>query len=265
MRDLIEKVGILEKKVSTLLEQGEKQASINLIQEMSEILSSTLFHLQKETDKKILSFINDRLDAIKNIETPIPLLPGGKVVVHLIPIQAFEDESNLDISTFRDKAHQLPQLCQSGYDYRFNYDGFITYNRSNHRSSYVQVFRNGCMEIVDNGIINGSENLINVIRFEEVMIHILPKYLKVLYECEIPGPFFVYTTFVGVKGHSLYHGTFFDTYQIDKDELRLPKILIEESNADLALSLKPAFNVLWNSGGFPGSINYADGTWKPRN
>jgi hypothetical protein len=181
-------------------------------------------------------------------------------------VSAFkQEENNFDISSLKDRAYQLPQLSQGGYNDRFNYDGYLTYSLANYHSSYVQVFRNGCMEIVDNGIINASDKLIYCTRFEALMIEKLPKYLKLLDEYKISGPLLVYITFIGVKGHLLFQRAFFESHQIEKDELRLPKILLRENDGDIAMSLKPAFDVLWNSGGLYGSVNYVDGIWNPRN
>ncbi|MRX71973.1 hypothetical protein GJU40_07285 [Bacillus lacus] len=264
MRDLVEKAGLLEKKIKSLSEQGEKEALIHITQEMSEILSTALSRFQsvtqKETDDNILSFIFRRLEAIKNDEAPIPLHPGGKAIIHIVPIHGVKDDLSLDVSILRDKSQQLPQLCQGGFNFRFNFDGFLTYNRTNHKSSYVQVFRNGCMEIVENGIFKSADKLIYISRFEEILIHVLPKYLKILKECKIWVPHFVYITLSGVKGYSLYHNTFLVAHEIEKDELRLPKVLLEESDDALEVSLKPAFDVLWNSVGIHGSLNYVEGT-----
>jgi hypothetical protein len=272
MRDLIEKSLLLEKKVKALLEKGEQQASLQLTNEITEILSTTLLSLQqekqKETVKFIQSFINERLNLIKKDETSIELKEGAKVVVHLIQLNTFEqDENYLDISFLKEKAYMLPQLTQSGYNDRFNYDGYLTYYLSSSHTSYVQVFRNGCMEIVDNGVFSTSEKWIFATKFETAIIEQLPKYLNVLKQRNFNAPYFVQITFLNVKDYTIYlqNRFFFDTYKIEKDELHLQNVLIENIDEHLAKTLKPAFDVLWNSGGYPDSINYNNGNWRPRN
>jgi hypothetical protein len=51
---------------------------------------------------------------------------------------------------------------------------------------------------------------------------------------------------------------------IERDELYLPQILID-NEVNIAIVLKPAFDVIWNSAGFNCSHSYIEGKWNPRN
>jgi hypothetical protein len=270
MRDLLEKSLLLEKKVKTLLEQGEKQASLKLTHEITEVVSATLSHFQmgrqKETEKRIESFINLRLGSIKNADTPIELKEGAKIVVHIIPLSAFEHGKNFDVSFLKEHSYMLPQLTNSSYDYRFNYDGYMTFYHSSSLSTYVQLLRNGCIEIVDNSVFSPNKKIFAT-KFESAIVEQVPKYLRLLNERWLDGPYLIQITFLEVKDYTIYipNSFYYEIAKIDKSELHLPKVVIDNLDEHFAKPLKPAFDVLWNSGGYSGSINYNNGNWSPKN
>jgi hypothetical protein len=84
-------------------------------------------------------------------------------------------------------------------------------------------------------------------------------------------PIYLILSFVGVKG--LKMGTdqramaAYNNKGIDRDVLLIPEVYCESYpsiHEDAASLLRPAFDTVWNSAGWPRSINYAeDGTWKP--
>jgi hypothetical protein len=47
--------------------------------------------------ERIATFRTDRIVRITAGETPVPLGPGGKVVLHLVPVPAFADGRLLDV------------------------------------------------------------------------------------------------------------------------------------------------------------------------
>ncbi len=250
-----------------MLELGEAQTSLHTTKEISELLYDTLSCLHKERQKKvesnIQSFITSRIDTIKNNELPIEFESDTKAIFHLIPLNVFEqEEQQLDISVLQHKAPQLPPFGYGAYDYRYNYDGYLTHNKN----VYTQVFRNGCIEAVSDRFFNVSEKKLFASRFESSVIDITSKYIKVLNELGIKGPFRIHITLVGTLNYNLElpFEYFVDHYRIDKNEITLPRVAIEEEQQEqVTIPLKKAFDVLWNAGGVFGSINYKNGEWKP--
>ncbi|WP_099355501.1 hypothetical protein [Fredinandcohnia onubensis] len=268
MNEIIETASFLEQKIKSLMKHGEKQSSLELSYEITELLITTLTSLQqekqKENETKLQSFIEERITNIKNGITPIELKNKTLTVIHLIPLSIFDSKQNkLDMAYFVNRGYSLPLLSGAGRDSRYNYDGFLSYNSYN--GSYLQVFRNGCIEIVDNGFFQEENKWLFPVRYENALIENLPKYLQVLNQWNDCKQYLVCGSFHGVKDYSLYlqNQFFYEKLLIDRDELYLPQILID-SEVEIPKVLKPAFDVLWNSGGLNGSQSYKEGNWNPR-
>ena len=94
-------------------------------------------------EKQIQSFINHRLHTIKKFQnTNRMYVRCKKVVIHLVPTNILDkDEITLDMNLVGKRPQLLPLLSYSGYDYRYNFDGYVTHYHSNTQTSYVQVFR----------------------------------------------------------------------------------------------------------------------------
>lgn len=254
-----------------MLERGETQTSLHVTNELTELLSTTLafyqLEKQKEVEKQIQSFINHRLHTIKNFKTPIECTSGAKVVIHLVPTNILDkDEITLDMNLVGKRPQLLPLLSYSGYDYRYNFDGYVTHYHSNNQTSYVQVFRNGCLEILDDGVFSSSEKRILPTRFEANLIQKLPTYVSFLQEHNIGGPYQVFITFINIEGYSLFipNSFFSESHKINRDEFTLPTVQFNMKE-EVSQKLKKTFDVLWNAGGYSASINYQNGSWNPRN
>ena len=77
----------------------------------------------------------------------------------------------------------------------------------------------------------------------------------------IEPPFFVMVSFIGVKGYkiacqkSIHH--FVDyTGEIDRNNLIIPEIMMENFGVNLAEVMKPIFDTVWNAAGAISSPNY---------
>ena len=52
-------------------------------------------------------------------------------------------------------------------------------------------------------------------------------------------------------------------YQIDRENIILPEVIIEDIKGEPSRILKPIFDQIWNAAGFEKSRNYDDeGNWK---
>jgi hypothetical protein len=78
---------------------------------------------------------------------------------------------------------------------------------------------------------------------------------------EIPPPFYVFPSLLNIAGYKLVQLS----YQGDPDverplsatHLILPEVVVDDyDGAELDQLFRPAFDVLWNAGGWPQSINY---------
>src|SRR5207247_493994 len=98
------------------------------------------------------------------------------------------------------------------------------------------------------------------------LIDSLRRFLSVQRELGVVPPLFIMLSLLGVKGYTLEvnpsRAFAHDAYPIDRNDLVLPELLIEDFNGNAATVLRPAFDAIWNAAGWPQSIDYdKDGNW----
>ena len=224
------------------------------------------FNLSETITERIRRFREDRISKIFSNETPVPFYDNAKVVLHLIPIISFNPAQRYEINKITSYPEKLEPISQAGFDNRYNLDGFLTYSgvRDGKSYSYVQLFKTGIIEAVEGKYLNPRYNNGNLeIRgtaYEIQLIKSLSIYLSVLKELHVELPIFIFLTLVGVKGYFMSVGQrMFKTrgeYEIDREILSLPEVIIENYDTAPEVILKPCFDALWNACGFPKSPNY---------
>ncbi len=108
------------------------------------------FTLQENLATRIRQFRDERLGRIVTGETPVPLMDGGKIVLHLVPVAAIDGRPRLDLAALRLAGGVRPIYASgsTGSNTRFNIDGLLTYSamdpQENRGQTYLQVFRTWC-------------------------------------------------------------------------------------------------------------------------
>jgi hypothetical protein len=156
-----------------------------------------------------------------------------------------------------------------GYSPRINFDGFsnVHYEADGKCWSYTQVFRNGAIEAVKVRVVsdlNPSHLWIPALDFDRWIFERLPNYLSALQSLDVPPPIILMITLQGVRGARLGVKTLENLPVLDRDVLELPEIVIEQYGAetDYQRTARPAFDALWNTGGFARSRHFdATGRW----
>jgi hypothetical protein len=233
------------------------------------------FTLSETLKNKITNFKADRISKIIAGETPVPCYEIGKVVLHLIPLISFSRPQNCEIDKVANTHEifsKMRPIHGSVNEYRYNFDGFLTYSSGNKGKalSYFQLFRNGIIEAVEAFMIRPYDGklMIPSISFEEEIIKVLPHYLELCKVLNIALPIFLFLTLIGVKGYTMdisgISDPFDERHPIDRDVLQAPEIIIQSYEVKAANVLKPCFDAIWNACGCPGSKNYKEnGEWKP--
>ena len=225
-----------------------------------------LFVLSETTADRIRAFRADRLALIGAGETPILLPNGPKTVLHIVPINAFAPGMNLDVSVLENDIRGLHPLTASGeLNYRHNFDGFVTFSNardSDEALGYVQIFRNGAIEVVDANLIRVSrgKSIIPGRRWEEALTKQLPSYFEKQRQLGIQPPVFVMLSVLYVKGYSMLGSDSVAPFEmsgspIDRDMLICREIMVENFANAPAQLMKPAFDGVWNAAGFPRSLS----------
>lgn len=218
---------------------------------------------------RLKSFLLERFATISSKETPVRVEDGIVVALHVMPISSIATDDAIELSSLKNDQRLQPMYTDS-WGYRFNFDGWLvhsSYSDSKPATSYIQVFRNGAIEsVMSYG--EDEERNIPSLHLEEMILGAARRYINLLDDLGKPPPLIVRVSLFQVKGARLAvkSGRFFPDreYKIESNELLLPEILLDSSEM-LEKSMKPIFDVLWQTAGHAGSINFEpDGTWKPK-
>lgn len=222
------------------------------------------FNLSETITERIRKFREDRISKILADETPIPLQDNPKIVLHLLPLISFNPAQVYDISKISSDPGKMPPIYASGWDYRYNFEGFLTYSGGADKKSrsYVQLFKNGIVEAVNASMIMPMDGnlLIPGNEYELALIRSLHHYLSILQTLNVEPPVFIFLTLLEVKGYSMSIGGrrfwFDEVHAIDKHIVLLPERVIESYGVKAQQVLRPCFDSIWNACGLPRSFNY---------
>lgn len=238
------------------------------------------FNLSQTITEKIRDFRKERIAEIMNDETPVPMPKGAKICLHLIPFISLKPGQIYELK--ENVLRTLPPIYSEGWNYRYNFDGFVTFNFINKGEysgkswSYVQFFRNGILESVDGQILKARSNKEKRLYFipgfslEKELIKAFKNYLTIFKTLNIELPIFVFLSLTEVKGYSMFtRGTSKirddennNIPKIDRNVLLLPEVLIETYDCSPEKVLKPCFDSIWNACGYPYSHYYNEkGEW----
>ncbi|MBL7996874.1 ATP-binding protein [bacterium] len=233
----------------------------------------TAFLLTENLSQKIVNFRVDRLSKIINNVTPIslkssdeiPIVELPKVILHMIPLVAFNPGVNFDLTLVRQNPSLLQPMRSSGWNHRNNLDGFVTHSGNFLKNdSYVQLFRTGIVEaVVEIGDINGQDKTFPSY-YEPIVLRSASQYLQVQKQIDVSLPIFIFLSFTGIKDYRIAPSLLFaaDNYRYEQDQLILPEVMVGTYADELDQVMKPIFDLFWNAFGLDRSFNYdKNGKW----
>jgi len=220
-----------------------------------------LFMMSSNIRENIRAFRNTRLDTIISGQGPLRLNGGGRLILHIVPLTAFESTEQIDLKYSFSQRDMFRPIGSSGYSSRFNFDGLLIYKGEDPKDGYTQIFRNGILEATKASLIREREGhrMIPGRAFDKQVFEVLPKYINGLQALGIAAPLVVMLTLEGIEGaYLVVSDRPFDLdgiYAIDRPVLYLPEITIEEygSITTYQSAMRPAFDALWNAIGFVAS------------
>jgi len=223
---------------------------------------------------RVRAFRAERLARIASGDSIVPLEQNcGRLVLHLIPLSAFGLGNQIDPARAQAENQLLRPMGGMGFSPRINFEGFANLNSgsSGKSWSYTQMFRSGAIEAVKVRVVSDrqrGELWIPTLDFDRSIFERLPEYLSAMQKLDVPPPIVAMISLQGVRGSRLgvSYQLFEDPPIIDRDVLELPEFIIEQygSDADYQRAARPAFDALWNTGGFARSKHFdSTGAWKP--
>lgn len=237
------------------------------IEDVSEL--RILFNLSETLAEKIRNFRIERLSKIIAGETPVPLEEKPKLILHIVPFSAFDFGKMKDVGTIEVCRDGVLPLTRGSSSRRYNLDGVLLFDLvsgSTLTDSYVQLFRNGCIEAVTTNEFFEYEgrNLIPAEAYEKDILEEIPNYLNYLKKIEVELPVCITLSLIGVLGYSMgaqrtWHGS--SGHPIDRNDLIIPEIILEDFDTEIDKAMKPIFDAVWNACGWAASLNYDDDKW----
>ncbi|MFH1010385.1 MAG: ATP-binding protein [bacterium] len=233
----------------------------------------TAFLLSDTIAKRVRDFRAERLSAIIARQTPVTMNEGAKIVLHIVPLGSFDPAAKYDVSSLAHHIVLLQPIYARSWNPRHNFDGFLTYTDFGPfgHTSYVQVFRNGIIEVVDVYLLRDVEgkHFIPSARFEKELMDATGRCLSVQTRLGVEPPILLMLSLLGVSGYSIgvsadpsiYYGAHY-VNMIDRETLLVPEVMLESMDCDIAQGMRPIFDAVWNAAGWARSMNYdQQGKW----
>lgn len=230
------------------------------------------FSLSQTLAEQISKFKIDRITQLVADNLPLPFYDGGKIVLHLMPLESFTPGFNINLTPIINDPAKLKPIYTSGWSHRINLEGILSYSggRDNKSHSYIQLYRNGIIEAVEGLMLSaeGEKKYIPSVAYESELIKSLGEFMNLAKELGLNMPIVIFLTLIRVKDYEMAVDRmrfWNDYYKIDRDILQLPETIIESYDSDPKDVLRPMFDLIWNACGFKRSYNFDEsGNWVAR-
>lgn len=141
------------------------------------------FNLSQTIVEQINKFKVDRIIQLIADEFPIPITGSSKIVLHLIPFEAFNPGHSIDISSVINNFSKLRPINSHGLSDRINLEGIVTFSNDAEGKAwtYSQLYRNGIIEAVEGLLLTPrreEKKIIPSVSYEEEVLKSLGEYLK---------------------------------------------------------------------------------------
>lgn len=216
------------------------------------------FNQSSAFEEKVESYKLDRIAKIIADSGYAQLGDSPKLILHVIPLTAFEVSHNVSVTHLendRDLDPIYPYVINVRR--RINLRGILFKAYAGKRNlAYTQLHRNGIIEVVDTKILYVDSGVKKEFDASPIVEHLgksLERYLKILDDLSIPLPFYLSVTLIGLAGCQILFSQsqgFSTTAPIEEDILFLDDIIIENRSEAIGKMLKPIFNQLWNASGY---------------
>jgi hypothetical protein len=207
--------------------------------------------------ERIKRFRDDRIASILAGETPVRLLDDPKVVIHLVPLSAFDPAAGIDVTTGAVPLTQLV-LQPNHNQHRYNLDGYLLSTQPGDPwwgYGYLQLFRSGVIELLDARWVRkaAGEKVIVSPTFEAWIAEVVREDLEAQLKLGLTLPFAVMVTVLDASGYRLSSKDYqYEVApQIDRDFVPLPEVIVRELPFHPYRDLKPIFDAFWQACGRP--------------
>ena len=240
---------------------GRKTGSYPM--DVSELRSA--FSLSQSIADKACEFRSGRLQKILANDTPVPVSPAGKLVLHVIAASAFDPSTGVGVVPSREQRSKFSPVGWVQNCEHLNFDGYVSYTSFNTPNvSYTQQFRSGIIESLLAFEEFGDGGFFLTPHWYEIrLIQSVENYMSALEHLGSSSPFFVFLSFLGIAQYQLIINTGaggrfdFARRKLDRDILILPTVAIEDSK-EISSGMRALFDMVWNAFGLERSRYFND-------
>jgi hypothetical protein len=227
------------------------------------------FTLSSSVMERVRGFRTDRIIAVSNNETPVPLKPGPKVLLHCIPIESFAGQPQFDLIPLFQNHMRLATMGNRGASRRLTLEGLLVHDGQGAYvgQTYTHLYRSGFIEVATGPewvYEEDKQKWITSAYYEKRLLDYLPTCFRVLQEIGSNTPIIVALTLISVRGLTMWvprhrRG---EEYLIDRDTLALPESVVQDFSTKPVEILRPMFDLIWNACGYQESKNFdKEGKW----
>ncbi len=220
--------------------------------------------------ERLRQFRLERLGKIVAGETTVALHNAPKTVLHVLPLLPFDSSNQISFAHLKQQRFSPRPFSSGSMGLINNFDGVYTHSGKNNdgrTEGYFQVFRNGRVEVVGTDLtyIRDGKGYISG-HFERQVIETLTDVKKLYDLLIVEPPFLLMLSVLGVKEYVMItEHRFWDPMQIDRDNLIIYEVRVEDSDFIPSVVLHPIFDIVWNAAGYDCSESYdKEGRWNPR-
>jgi len=229
--------------------------------------------------QKITNWNIDRINAIESKNSFLEFQDHGKVLVNIVPLNAFDGYSNQSYNLSLIYNRSFSPLSAGAIDAVINFEGvlFSCQLENDKYYSYLQVYKNGIIETATDYLLRPYDQKLEIpffaatssgMHFEQDIIRCMEEILKIHESIGLIQPYFVLISLIGLKDYGIglpgkvnFQKSF---VTIKANTLQLQPIFVENRDIEVEKILKPVFDQIWNIFGYTGSNNYdKNGSWMP--
>jgi len=220
---------------------------------------------QRSLGEQLRNWRAERIARILVDQSPMRLDGPSRLLVHFTPASALSGSQMIESWPVRTELRNLfrPSSLSSSTGWRYNADGFFVYSLkgADGCASYVQLFRNGCLEYGDGYILNCGEeggrprNIPSKV-FEEKLVQIFGNAVLLLDRLAVDDPVYLSCALVGVQnsklsrdGLSFYLSDVQHTF--DREVIQTSELQIDRGESPpYRGSLLPIVDSIWQANGY---------------
>ena len=213
--------------------------------------------------RRVRTFRNERLGQLLARDTAVSLVDEPLLVIHLVPFSVLDPGQGVDLHAIKARGPQPVEDFHS-FGTRFNVDGLAlgVDAGQNGADSAVQFFRDGCIEVATG--IARRDVLPPLTVLEDLALSAIAAYAPLISHAGATYPLSVVLSLAGVRGRSAVSAQRFrdPLGPINRDVLSAVDIALDDERENVASSMRPAFDSIWQAFGVDRSPSYGpDGKW----